>query len=255
MTERNAARQALLESERRIRAVFDHAGEAIALLTPDGRVLEINRAAAALTVDGRPVVGAPLWEVPWLGADLDAAPEAGQPLRDAIAPGGGRRGSADAGGADPGRQAPADRPAAHADRGCGGEGGLCAGGGAVRGVGGGRFLSRSGLSFVHEPHERRPTGEISPAATAGETSRRGTRATNGGPKPGTSYFRADSHPHRRRVLRTTRRFPTARAGEGLPGVRAVSGPPLRNRRSPPPRAGGGCGSRSAVSVTNDTSRG
>ena len=84
VTERNAARDALTESERRTRAVFDHAAEAIALLTPDGRVLEINRAGAALAAEGRPVVGAPLWEVPWLGVDLSATPEAGGPLQDAI---------------------------------------------------------------------------------------------------------------------------------------------------------------------------
>lgn len=84
VTERNRARQALMESERRIRAVFDHAAEAMALLTPDGRVLEINRAGAALAAADRPVVGAPLWEAPWHGVDLAAAPEAADALRSAI---------------------------------------------------------------------------------------------------------------------------------------------------------------------------
>lgn len=89
VTERNRARDKLLESERRIRAVFDHASWAIALLTPDGRVLEINRAAAALTAAAptgavRPLTGAPLWEAPWLGADLAAGPAYAEPLKAAI---------------------------------------------------------------------------------------------------------------------------------------------------------------------------
>jgi PAS domain S-box-containing protein len=85
VTERNRARDALAERERRIRAVFDNAGEAIALLTPDGAVLEINRAAAALTAADRPLTGAPLWEAPWLGGDLVASPAAAEPLKAAIA--------------------------------------------------------------------------------------------------------------------------------------------------------------------------
>lgn len=59
VTERNRAHDMLAERERRIRAVFDHAAEAIALLTPDGAVLEINRAASALTAADRPLIGAP----------------------------------------------------------------------------------------------------------------------------------------------------------------------------------------------------
>ncbi len=85
VTERNHARDRLKEAERRTRAVFDHAHTAIALLAPDGRVLEINRAAAALTADADPRVGAPLWELPWLGVDIDAGAADGERLRSAIA--------------------------------------------------------------------------------------------------------------------------------------------------------------------------
>lgn len=85
VTERNRARDKLLESERRIRAVFDHASWAIALLAPDGRVLEINRAATALTAGDRSIVGSPLWEASWLGANLTATPGYAGPLKDAIA--------------------------------------------------------------------------------------------------------------------------------------------------------------------------
>jgi PAS domain S-box-containing protein len=84
VTERNRARDRLAESERRIRAVFDHAGEAIALLSPDGSVVEINRAGAALTRADRPLVGAPLWEAPWLGVDLAASPGAADGLKAAV---------------------------------------------------------------------------------------------------------------------------------------------------------------------------
>lgn len=83
VTERNRARDRLIESERRIRAVFDHASEAIALLDAHGVVLEINRAGAALTSAERALIGVPLWEAPWLGAELAAG--AGEGLRAAVA--------------------------------------------------------------------------------------------------------------------------------------------------------------------------
>lgn len=85
VTERNRDRDRLAESERRIRAVFDHASEALALLAPDGTVLEINSAATALTSADRPLVGAPLWEAPWLGADLAADADYAGPLKAAVA--------------------------------------------------------------------------------------------------------------------------------------------------------------------------
>ena len=68
MTERNRARDQLQETERRIRAVFDHATDALALLAPDGSVLEINQAGAALSKGGETLVGRPLWKIQWLGA-------------------------------------------------------------------------------------------------------------------------------------------------------------------------------------------
>jgi PAS domain S-box-containing protein len=67
VTARKAAQARLEESERRFRAMFDHAFGAIALLDPQGTVLEINRSARALTEGGAPLVGTPLWELPWIG--------------------------------------------------------------------------------------------------------------------------------------------------------------------------------------------
>jgi PAS domain S-box-containing protein len=74
VTERNRARETLQRSEAQIRAVFDHATEAIALLKPDGSVVEINRAAESLTEAGSSVIGAPLWAAPWLGAQPAVGP-------------------------------------------------------------------------------------------------------------------------------------------------------------------------------------
>ena len=85
VTERDRARDALLESERRIRAVFDHATEAIALLTPGGMVVEINRSGSALAGGAQGLVGLDLWEVPWNGVDLASDPAAGNELKAAIA--------------------------------------------------------------------------------------------------------------------------------------------------------------------------
>jgi PAS domain S-box-containing protein len=78
VTTRNEVRDRLQESERRTRAVFDHATEALALLDHNGLVLEINRAGTALTKGGV-ATGVALWELPWLGAGDTA------PLRAAIA--------------------------------------------------------------------------------------------------------------------------------------------------------------------------
>ena len=64
--------------------MFDHAAEAIALLTPEGRVIQINRAGASSTSADRPLIGAPLWGAPWLGVDLAATPAAAEPLKTAI---------------------------------------------------------------------------------------------------------------------------------------------------------------------------
>jgi PAS domain-containing protein len=65
--------------------VFDNATSAIALLDPEGFVLEINRAGTGLTAAGVSLIGAPLWAAPWLGVDMAASPTATDPLKAAIA--------------------------------------------------------------------------------------------------------------------------------------------------------------------------
>ena len=84
VSERNHERDRLRESERRIRAVFDHAHTPIALLTPDGKVLEINRAGESLASDEGPLKGAPIWEAAWLGVGGATAEADGERLRAAV---------------------------------------------------------------------------------------------------------------------------------------------------------------------------
>jgi PAS domain S-box-containing protein len=66
MLERQQVEEALRESERRFRAIFNQTFQFIGLLKPDGTVLEINQ--AALEVGGlkaQDVVGRPCWDEVW----------------------------------------------------------------------------------------------------------------------------------------------------------------------------------------------
>ena len=73
---------ALLESERRLRAIFDQTYQFTGLIAPDGTLLEVNRTAldfGGLTREE--VVGRPFWEARW----WTLTPETQQGLRDAVA--------------------------------------------------------------------------------------------------------------------------------------------------------------------------
>ncbi len=85
ITERKHAQARLRESERRFRAIFDHAFEAIGLLSPDGTVLEINRAGRALVEGLSKLEGLPLWDLPWAGGEFVTDDFARQRLKAAIA--------------------------------------------------------------------------------------------------------------------------------------------------------------------------
>lgn len=85
ITRRKQRDEQLRESERRFRAIFEHAFEAIGLLSPDGTVLEINRAARLMTEGASELVGLPLWDLPWAGSDLAPDDTARQRLRSAVA--------------------------------------------------------------------------------------------------------------------------------------------------------------------------
>ncbi len=85
ITRRKQREEQLRESERRFRAIFEHAFEAIGLLAPDGTVLEINRAGRQMTEGASELVGLPLWDLPWAGSDLAPDDIARQRLRSAVA--------------------------------------------------------------------------------------------------------------------------------------------------------------------------
>ncbi|HEX7776692.1 MAG TPA: PAS domain S-box protein [Parvibaculum sp.] len=85
ITERKKAQERLRESERRFRAIFDHAFEAIGLLSPDGTVLEINRAGRGLIEGMAKLEGLALWDLPWAGGEFATDDFARQRLKAAIA--------------------------------------------------------------------------------------------------------------------------------------------------------------------------
>jgi PAS domain S-box-containing protein len=81
VTERKRAEEAVRDSERRFRAMFDRSFQFVGLLRPDGTVLEANRAACeggGVTRDQ--VIGQPFWETPW----WSHSSEAQQLIRDAV---------------------------------------------------------------------------------------------------------------------------------------------------------------------------
>ena len=66
VSERVRAERALRESEARLRAIYDGTYEYIGLISPDGTVLDCNRASLEFACNDREeVVGLPLWETPW----------------------------------------------------------------------------------------------------------------------------------------------------------------------------------------------
>ncbi len=66
ITDRVQGQAALQASERRFRALFDQAFQFIALLTPDGTVLEANQTALDLGgFHSAEIVGRRFWEIPW----------------------------------------------------------------------------------------------------------------------------------------------------------------------------------------------
>lgn len=85
ITRRKRQEEKLKESERRFRAIFEHAFEAIGLLATDGTVLEINRAGRMMTEGQTELVGLPLWDLPWAGSELAPDDSARQRLKNAIA--------------------------------------------------------------------------------------------------------------------------------------------------------------------------
>jgi len=82
ITDRKRADEALRESQDQLRATYDGTYEYIALVSPDGTVLDCNRASLTFADNTRAdVVGRPVWDTPWFTA-TPGAPEA---VREAVA--------------------------------------------------------------------------------------------------------------------------------------------------------------------------
>ena len=82
VSQRVRAEAARRENEARLRAIFDGTYEYIGLLTPDGTLLEANRASLEFAGNTREsVVGLKFWDTPWF-TPTPGAPEA---VRDAVA--------------------------------------------------------------------------------------------------------------------------------------------------------------------------
>ncbi len=84
ITERKLREQALVASEARFRAIFEYAVEAMVLLSPDGRVLEINPAAKALLPDFE--ASKYFWELDWWHeqADPQVVQQSREGLRESV---------------------------------------------------------------------------------------------------------------------------------------------------------------------------
>ncbi len=66
ITDRKIAEIALIENERKLRAILDQTFQFMGLLSPDGTLVSANRAATDLIGMNEPeVIGKPFWETPW----------------------------------------------------------------------------------------------------------------------------------------------------------------------------------------------
>jgi PAS domain S-box-containing protein len=66
ITDRKRAEADLRDSERKLRAAFNGTFEFMSLLTPDGTLIDANRAALdVIAADLESVVGQPFWQTPW----------------------------------------------------------------------------------------------------------------------------------------------------------------------------------------------
>ncbi len=72
LSSRKKAEAALRDSDRKVRALFDHTFQFIGLMTVNGILLEANRASLELGGFGpQDVLGKPFWEIPWWSHSID----------------------------------------------------------------------------------------------------------------------------------------------------------------------------------------
>ncbi len=81
IAERKQAEEALRQSDQKTDAILDQASQLIGLLTPEGILLEVNRAALELgALQKEDVIGKLFWECPW----WTHSPEQQQRVRDGV---------------------------------------------------------------------------------------------------------------------------------------------------------------------------
>ena len=81
ITERKQAEKALLESERKMHAIFDQTFQFIGLMTIDGILIEANRTALKFSgIEASSVLNKPFWQGPWWAH----SPELQEKLRQAV---------------------------------------------------------------------------------------------------------------------------------------------------------------------------
>ncbi|MDD5097183.1 MAG: PAS domain-containing protein [Candidatus Omnitrophica bacterium] len=82
ITGRRLLEESLKEKEQKIRAIFDHVFQFIGLMTPDGILIEANKASLEFVgVEAVSVLNKPFWKAPW----WSHSKELQQKLRDSIA--------------------------------------------------------------------------------------------------------------------------------------------------------------------------
>jgi PAS domain S-box-containing protein len=82
ISDQRKAQEALLESERKVRAILDQTFQFIGMMTVDGTLIEANRAALELVgIKPEEAIGKPFWETRW----WSHSPELQAKLRDAVA--------------------------------------------------------------------------------------------------------------------------------------------------------------------------
>ncbi len=85
ISERIQAEEALRESERKFRAIFDQAVELIGATAPDGTILEVNRAVLDLFgVEQSDLFGKTMWDIPWMPHSPERQEKLQEQFREAI---------------------------------------------------------------------------------------------------------------------------------------------------------------------------
>ena len=84
ITGRKLAEDAIRESERRFRAIFDQTFQFIGLMTPDGTLIEVNRTALKFSgINESEIIGKPFWETPWWTHSFELQEKLRRAIQDA----------------------------------------------------------------------------------------------------------------------------------------------------------------------------